>query len=45
MKSLQQHTEFEEEKEEGTMLIVKNGRVITRDAAHPYYKDGAVVID
>ncbi|HCE74186.1 MAG TPA: chlorohydrolase, partial [Lachnospiraceae bacterium] len=27
------------------MLIVKNGRVITRDAAHPYYKDGAVVID
>ena len=45
MKSLQQNTEFEDEKEEGTMLIVKNGRVITRDAAHPYYKDGAVVID
>ena len=45
MKSLQQDTEFEDEKEEGTMLIVKNGRVITRDAAHPYYKDGAVVID
>jgi len=45
MKLLQQNTGFEDEKEEGTMLIVKNGRVITRDAAHPYYKDGAVVID
>ena len=27
------------------MLIVGNGQVITRDAAHPYYKDGAVLMD
>lgn len=27
------------------MLIVKNGRVITRDPDHPYYKDGAVVME
>lgn len=27
------------------MLIVRNGRVITRDAENPFFKDGAVVID
>ena len=27
------------------MLLVTNGRLITRDAAQPYFEDGAVVID
>ena len=27
------------------MLLVTNGRLITRDAAHPYFEDGAVAID
>ncbi|KXB64121.1 MULTISPECIES: putative aminohydrolase SsnA [Olsenella] len=27
------------------MLLVANGRVITRDEAHPYFEDGAVVVD
>ena len=27
------------------MLLVGNGRVFTLDQAHPYLKDGAVVID
>ena len=27
------------------MLLIANGRVITRDSANPYFEDGAVVID
>ncbi|MCR5135830.1 MAG: putative aminohydrolase SsnA [Oscillospiraceae bacterium] len=27
------------------MLLIGNGRVLTRDREHPYYADGAVVID
>ena len=27
------------------MLLVTNGRLITRDAAQPYFEDGAVAID
>ena len=27
------------------MLLIGNGRVITRDSAHPYFEKGAVVID
>ena len=27
------------------MLIIGNGRLITRDAEHPYFEQGAVVCD
>ena len=27
------------------MLLIGNGRVITRDSDHPYFEKGAVVID
>ena len=27
------------------MILIGNGRLVTRDPAHPFYEDGAVVTD
>jgi len=34
-----------QKQEEITMLVIGNGRLITRNTADPYYEDGAVAID